>query len=76
MKIKTTVSISQELLTVMDEFLDNDRNRSRFLEEAAWNYIASLRRIQRSARDIEIIDRRADYLNAEVLDALAYQAVE
>jgi metal-responsive CopG/Arc/MetJ family transcriptional regulator len=73
MKIKTSVTISQELLRVMDEFLDADKNRSLFLEKAAWSYIAKLRRAQRNARDIEIINQRADYLNAEVLDALAYQ---
>jgi len=73
MKIKTSVTISQELLTVMDEFLDVDKNRSLFLEKAAWSYIAKLRRAQRNARDIEIINQRADYLNAETLDALSYQ---
>lgn len=73
MKVKTSVTISQELLQVMDEFLDSDKNRSHFLEKAAWAYIAKLRRAQRNARDIEIINQRADYLNAEVLDALSYQ---
>ena len=73
MKIKTSVTISEELLRVMDEFLDADKNRSLFLEKAAWSYIAKLRRAQRNARDIEIINQRAAYLNAEVLDALAYQ---
>lgn len=76
MKIKTSVTISQELLEVMDDFLDADGNRSQFLEKAAWHYIAQLRRAQRNARDIEIIEQRADSLNAEVLDALAYQVVE
>jgi len=57
----------------MDEFLDVDKNRSLFLEKAAWSYIAKLRRAQRNARDIEIINQRAEYLNAEVLDALTYQ---
>ena len=73
MKIKTSVTISQELLKVMDEFLDSDKNRSLFLEKAAWNYIAMLRRAHRNARDIDIINQRADYLNTEVLDALSYQ---
>jgi metal-responsive CopG/Arc/MetJ family transcriptional regulator len=73
MKIKTSVTISQELLKVMDEFLDSDKNRSLFLERAAWSYIAKLRRAQRNARDIDIINQRAEYLNTEVLDALSYQ---
>ena len=73
MKIKTSVTTSQELLSVMDEFLDADKNRSLFLEKAAWAYIAKLRRAQRNAQDTEIINQRADELNAEALDALAYQ---
>ncbi len=73
MKVKTSVTISQELLKVMDEFLDSDKNRSLFLEKAAWSYIAKLRRAQRNARDLDIINQRADYLNREVLDALSYQ---
>ncbi len=73
MKIKTSVTISQELLCVIDEFLDADKNRSFFLEKAAWAYIAKLGRARRNARDIEIINQRADYLNNEVLDDLAYQ---
>lgn len=44
-----------------------------FLETAAWAYLARLRREAIHAHDIEIINRRSDYLNAEVMDALAYQ---
>lgn len=73
MKIKTSVTISEDLLKVMDEFIGTDKNRSLFLEKAAWEYIAKLRRAQCNARDIEIINQRADYLNQEVLDALSYQ---
>lgn len=73
MKIKTSVTISEELLAVMNDFLGADLNRSLFLERAAWAYIAKLRRAQQNAQDIEIINRRADYLNSEVMDALSYQ---
>jgi hypothetical protein len=40
---------------------------------AAWTFIAQQRRAQRNAKDIEIINRRADYLNKETMDALTYQ---
>ncbi len=73
MKIKTSVTISEDLLKVMNDFLGADQNRSLFLETAAWSYIAKLRRAQQNAKDIEIINRRADYLNSEVMDALSYQ---
>ena len=73
MKIKTSITISQELLTVLDEYIGTEQSRSFFLEKAAWEYIAKLRRAQRNARDLEILNRRADFLNQEVQDALSYQ---
>ena len=60
----------------MDEFLSTEQNCSLFLEQEAWEYIAKLRRAQRNARDLEIINQRAEFLNQETLDALAYQVAE
>ncbi len=73
MKIKTSITISEELLKVIDELVGVSKNRSQFLETAAWAYIAKLHRAQQNQRDLEIINQRAEYLNAEVLDALSYQ---
>lgn len=72
MKVKTSVSLSQELLARIDQ-LPGDNNRSLFLETAAWAYLEQLRREAQAARDLEILNRRADYLNAEVADALLHQ---
>ena len=73
MKIKTSITLSQELLTTIDGIVDATQNRSQFLENAAWEYIAKLRRARLNQRDLEIIDQRADYLNGEIADVLAYQ---
>ena len=73
MKIKTSITLSQELLTTIDGIVDAAQNRSQFLESAAWDYIAKLRRARLNQRDLEIIDQRADYLNGEIADVLAYQ---
>lgn len=73
MKVKTSITLSQDLLQAIDQLPDQYHNRSYFLEMAAWTYIGQLRRAEQARRDIEIINRRADYLNAEVLDALEYQ---
>ena len=73
MKIKTSVSISEELLQAIDELVEGGQNRSSFLENAAWEYVSKLKRAQQNARDIKIINKHANELNAEVLDALAYQ---
>ena len=50
MKVKTSITISEEPLEVMNDFLGADQNRSLFLETAAWAYIAKLRRAQQDAR--------------------------
>jgi metal-responsive CopG/Arc/MetJ family transcriptional regulator len=77
MKAKTSITLSQNLLTTIDQCIrqwsEQYQNRSVFLEKAAWAMIEQLRRDEQTARDIEIINRRADYLNQETMDALTYQ---
>ena len=73
MKVKTSITLSEELLEQIDLLPTPHQNRSAFLETAAWVYIEQLRREEQAARDLEILNRRADYLNAEVADALQYQ---
>lgn len=77
MKVKTSITLSENLVQVMDELVEEApetfQNRSEFLESAAWAFIEHFRRAQRTARDIEIINRRADFLNAETMDALTFQ---
>jgi metal-responsive CopG/Arc/MetJ family transcriptional regulator len=74
MKIKTSVSLSEEVLAAMDRASGGKTNRSAFLEKAAWTEIEMLRRQKREARDRRILDRDADALNAEALDVLEFQA--
>jgi metal-responsive CopG/Arc/MetJ family transcriptional regulator len=73
MKIKTSITLSEQLLATIDELCQPDTNRSAFIENALWAVIHQMRRDAQNARDIEIINRRADYLNQETLDALSYQ---
>ncbi len=73
MKVKTSITLSEDLVQTIDEYSDEFKNRSAFLETAAWAFIDQLQRAERDAQDIEIINRRAEYLNDEVMDALAYQ---
>jgi metal-responsive CopG/Arc/MetJ family transcriptional regulator len=73
MKAGLSVTLSQELLDAIAALPADYRNRSVFLETAAWAFIAQLRRTEQSARDIEILNRRADFLNGELSEALTYQ---
>lgn len=73
MKIKTSVTLSDELVKAIDQYSQNYKNRSDFVEAAIWAFIKQMIRNEQNARDIEIINRNADRLNAEALDVLAYQ---
>jgi metal-responsive CopG/Arc/MetJ family transcriptional regulator len=74
MKVKTSISLSPQLLAEIDELCQPASNRSAFIESALWTVIDQMRRDAETARDMEIINRRADYLNRETADALSYQA--
>ncbi len=73
MKVKTSITLSEDLLKVIDEYARKYNNRSEFIEEAVRVFIRQLIRRQEDARDLEIINRRADYLNREAIDVLTYQ---
>ena len=73
MKIKTSITISDDLLYEIDRRSDDFRSRSEFMETAARNFLRELTRREMEQGDLDIISRRADALNAEAEDALAYQ---
>ena len=73
MKVKTSVTLSNELIEAIDQYGQPYKNRSEFIEAAIWAFIKQLIREQEDARDVEIINRNAERLNAEALDVLAYQ---
>jgi hypothetical protein len=74
MRAKTSVSLTKELLAEIGRVAGRDVNRSEFLERAAWDRIALLKRRRREARDGRILGRRARALNAEAFDVLEYQS--
>ena len=67
------MSLTTELLAEIDRVAGRDANRSEFLEKAAWDRVALLKRRRREARDARILDRRARGLNSEAFDVLEYQ---
>jgi metal-responsive CopG/Arc/MetJ family transcriptional regulator len=73
MKVKTSITLSDELITVIDQYGQAYKNRSDFIEAAIWAYITQIIRSQQNARDVEIINRNAERLNMEALDVLDYQ---
>jgi metal-responsive CopG/Arc/MetJ family transcriptional regulator len=73
MKTKTSITISDELLRLIDENVEGDNRRSAFIEEAVKAYLEVLRRHKRDRKDLEIINRLSDKLNSEATDVLDFQ---
>jgi hypothetical protein len=74
MRVKTSATLSEELLLEIKRVAGSKVNRSEFLEAAAWDRVALLKRRRREARDRTILDRHSKFLNSEALDVLEYQA--
>lgn len=73
MKVKTSITLSGEVLGLIDRHHDEFQSRSEFLERAARVFLAHLARTESERRDLEIINRHAEKLNTEAKDVLAYQ---
>ena len=73
MKVKTSITLSGDVLRAIDRHHSEFKSRSEFLEAAARGFLTRLARTKAERRDLEIINRDADALNAEAEDVLAYQ---
>ncbi|GAB4230744.1 MAG: hypothetical protein OHK0028_05300 [Deltaproteobacteria bacterium] len=75
MKIKTSITLAEDLLKAIDEQSGPHKNRSDFIEKAVRAYVAQVTRDRQNARDLDIINRQADRLNREAEDVLSYQVL-
>ena len=73
MKIKTSITLSKEILDEIDELSGQYGNRSILIEQAIREFLNTMARRRRDLQDIEILNRRADALNKEAEEVLAYQ---
>jgi metal-responsive CopG/Arc/MetJ family transcriptional regulator len=74
MKVKISITLSSELLNLIDQRQAEFKSRSEFLERAAREMLAQLAITEAERCDLEIINRYANELNVEAEDVLAYQA--
>ncbi len=75
MKVKTSITLSSDLLRAVDRAAEEGQSRSDFIEVALRAFFAQMQRRQRDARDQQILNEHADRLNAEAEDVLAYQVI-
>ena len=62
MKVKTSVTLSEELLQAISVEVDQE-SRSAFIEQAAWNHLHARRRAIRDRKEPAAIDAKAKELN-------------
>lgn len=73
MKVKTSITLSEDLLKAIDQCSGRYKNRSEFIEAASWALLKQIIRDAQNAKDLEILNRRAEALNREAADVLTYQ---
>ncbi len=73
MKTKTSVSLSDDLLKLIDGVVDGENRRSAFIEEAVKAYLEVLKRHKRDRKDLQTINRLSERLNREAQDVLSFQ---
>jgi metal-responsive CopG/Arc/MetJ family transcriptional regulator len=74
MKVRTSITLSDDLLEEIDRIIHGSGNRSVFIEEAIRAYIQQYKREMRDRNDLELINRSAEDLNREAGEILLYQA--
>jgi metal-responsive CopG/Arc/MetJ family transcriptional regulator len=73
MKIKTSITLSEELIQSIDELFGGRKNRSEFIEKAVRDYVERQTQRERDLKDLDILNKKADKLNREAEDVLHYQ---
>ena len=73
MKVKTSITLSEELIHAMDALSSQYGTRSALIEQAVRDFLATVAQRQRETQDLEILNRRAEVLNVEAADVLSYQ---
>jgi metal-responsive CopG/Arc/MetJ family transcriptional regulator len=74
MKEKTSITLSSDVLAEVDRNAGSKASRSAFIETVLREYFKEKVRDALNARDVELMNANADYLNREMEDVLRYQA--
>lgn len=74
MKVKTSITLSEDLMQSIDAFPGGRKNRSGLIEKALRDYLDRQARLKRDLDDLAILNKKAEKLNREAADVLSYQA--
>jgi metal-responsive CopG/Arc/MetJ family transcriptional regulator len=74
MKVKTSLTLSEDLLASIDKLAGRKVSRSALIEQILRESLARRAQARRDAREVAAINRHAAQLNSEMSDALSFQA--
>ena len=74
MKVKTSITLSKNLLKEIDSMIGKNSTRSSFIEYAVKEHIALRKMSLRDRQDLYRINQSVEELNREAEDVLSYQA--
>ncbi|QQR80107.1 MAG: ribbon-helix-helix protein, CopG family [Deltaproteobacteria bacterium] len=74
MKVKTSITLSEDLLRSIDELTKDFKNRSDVIEQALKEFVHKKLKEIRDEKDRQILNKKARQLNEEASDVLGYQA--
>lgn len=74
MKLKTSLTLSEDLVEALDKLAGPDVSRSSFIEDILRDFVDGRAQERKNAREVAALNRQAAKLNAEMKDVLAFQA--
>jgi metal-responsive CopG/Arc/MetJ family transcriptional regulator len=74
MKAKTSLTLSEDLVRSLDKLAGPKVSRSAFIEKILRDFLNRRDQARRDAREVTAINKHAAQLNAEMSDALSFQA--
>ena len=73
MKVKTSISLSEDIAARLDQLASRGESRSELIERLLRESFMEMERRAQDSKDLEIINRNADELNEEADDVLGFQ---
>jgi metal-responsive CopG/Arc/MetJ family transcriptional regulator len=75
MKTKTSLTLSEDLIARIDKLAGSKVSRSSYIEQILRDFVDGRAQARKDAREIAAINRHAAQLNAEMSDAISFQAI-
>jgi metal-responsive CopG/Arc/MetJ family transcriptional regulator len=74
MKVKTSLTLSEDLIASIDKLAGARVSRSAYIEQILREFVNRRAQARKEAREVAAINRHAARLNVEMSDALSFQA--